>query len=155
MTFVVEESSLLDSRDLWYELNLLKKLQAEPHPNVVQLLGCLTKDIFQCEGREFSMFGLFHSKYQILWKIHFHTVSLVWKWTKSTINFNVSFILTIHPLIVASFCENSSLWLIQSKISLISLMKFFRLLRSQRPLPVSVSDCCWIDLHCMLMSICI
>lgn len=49
-----EESSLLDSRDLWYELNLLKKLQAVPHPNVVQLLGCLTKDIFQCEGREFK-----------------------------------------------------------------------------------------------------
>ena len=57
MTFVVEESSLLDSRDLWYELNLLKKLQAEPHPNVV--LGCLTKDIFQCEGREFSMLAYF------------------------------------------------------------------------------------------------
>ena len=77
MTFVVEESSLLDSRDLWYELNLLKKLQAVPHPNVVQLLGCLTKDIFQCEGREFSMFGLFHSKYQILWKVKSRSVSLV------------------------------------------------------------------------------
>lgn len=77
MTFVVEESSLLDSRDLWYELNLLKKLQAVPHPNVVQLLGCLTKDIFQCEGREFSMFGLFHSKNQILWKVKGRSVSLV------------------------------------------------------------------------------
>ena len=77
MTFVVEESSLLDSRDLWYELNLLKKLQAVPHPNVAQLLGCLTKDIFQCEGREFSMFGLFHSKYQILWKVKSKSVSLV------------------------------------------------------------------------------
>ena len=77
MTFVVEESSLLDSRDLWYELNLLKKLQAVPHPNVVQLLGCLTKDIFQCEGREFSMFGSFHSKYQILWKVKSRSVSLV------------------------------------------------------------------------------
>ena len=65
-TFVVEKSSPSDLQDLWYELNLLKKLQAEAHPNVVQLLGCLTKDIFRCEGREFSMFDLFHSKHQIL-----------------------------------------------------------------------------------------
>ena len=77
MTFVVEKSSPSDLQDLWYELNLLKTLQAEPHPNVVQLLGCLTKDIFQYEGREFSMFGLFHSKYQILWKVKSGSVSLV------------------------------------------------------------------------------
>ena len=68
-TFVVEKSSPSDLQDLWYELNLLKKLQAEAHPNIVQLLGCLTKDIFRCEGREFSMFDLFHSKHQILWKV--------------------------------------------------------------------------------------
>lgn len=61
MTFVVEKSSQSDSQDLWYELDLLKELQAEPHPNVIQLLGCLTKDPFQCEGHKFGMFGLFHS----------------------------------------------------------------------------------------------
>ena len=66
ITFVVEKSSPSDLQDLWHELKLLKRLQAEPHPNVIRLLGCLTKDIFRCKGREFSMFVLFPSKYQIL-----------------------------------------------------------------------------------------
>ncbi|XP_078371020.1 uncharacterized protein LOC144654684 isoform X2 [Oculina patagonica] len=47
-----ENSSKSDLRDLLSELNLLKKLK--PHPNVIQLLGCLTKDVIRCKGgREF------------------------------------------------------------------------------------------------------
>ncbi|KAJ7372068.1 hypothetical protein OS493_020492 [Desmophyllum pertusum] len=39
----------LDRRDLLSELDLLKKLK--PHPNVIKLLGCLTKDVVRCKGR--------------------------------------------------------------------------------------------------------
>jgi len=47
-----EHSSSSDLKDLLSELNLLKKLK--PHPNVIQLLGCLTKDVIRCKGgREF------------------------------------------------------------------------------------------------------
>ena len=35
------------------ELDLLKKLK--PHPNVIRLLGCVTKDVVRCrEKMEFS-----------------------------------------------------------------------------------------------------
>ncbi|KAJ7372084.1 hypothetical protein OS493_020508 [Desmophyllum pertusum] len=44
-----ENSSKSDVRDLLSELDLLKKLK--PHPNVIQLLGCLTKDVVRCKGR--------------------------------------------------------------------------------------------------------
>jgi len=48
-----ENSSLSDLRDLLSELDLLKKLK--PHPNVIQLKGCLTKDVIRCKGqRDFS-----------------------------------------------------------------------------------------------------
>ncbi|XP_078355950.1 proto-oncogene tyrosine-protein kinase receptor Ret-like isoform X1 [Oculina patagonica] len=47
-----EDSLYADLRDLLSELDLLKKLK--PHPNVIQLLGCLTKDVIRCKGgREF------------------------------------------------------------------------------------------------------
>ncbi|CAH3045752.1 unnamed protein product, partial [Pocillopora meandrina] len=47
-----ENSSKSDRMDLLSELDLLKKLK--PHPNVIQLLGCLTKDVVRCKGgREF------------------------------------------------------------------------------------------------------
>ena len=49
----VENSSKSDLRDLMSELDLLKKLK--PHPNVIRLLGCVTKDVVRCRGkREFS-----------------------------------------------------------------------------------------------------
>ena len=44
-----ENSSNSDLRDLLSELDLLKKLK--PHPNVIQLKGCLTKDVARCEGK--------------------------------------------------------------------------------------------------------
>nr|XP_058955524.1 uncharacterized protein LOC131782811 isoform X1 [Pocillopora verrucosa] len=44
-----ENFSKSDLTDLLSELDLLKKLK--PHPNVIQLLGCLTKDVIRCEGR--------------------------------------------------------------------------------------------------------
>jgi len=44
-----ENSSSSDLKDLLSELNLLKKLK--PHPNVIHLLGCLTKDVIRCKGR--------------------------------------------------------------------------------------------------------
>ena len=48
-----ENSSNSDLKDLLSELNLLKKLK--PHPNVIQLKGCLTKDVIRCkEKRDFS-----------------------------------------------------------------------------------------------------
>lgn len=48
-----ENSSNSDLKDLLSELELLKKLK--PHPNVIQLKGCLTKDVIRCEGkRDFS-----------------------------------------------------------------------------------------------------
>ncbi|XP_022804496.1 uncharacterized protein LOC111341760 isoform X2 [Stylophora pistillata] len=43
-----EHFSKSDLRDLLSELDLLKKLK--PHPNVIQLLGCLTKDGIRFEG---------------------------------------------------------------------------------------------------------
>ncbi|XP_078371013.1 uncharacterized protein LOC144654681 isoform X2 [Oculina patagonica] len=47
-----ENSSKSDLRDLLSELDLLKKLK--PHPNVIQLLGCLTKEVIRYKGgREF------------------------------------------------------------------------------------------------------
>ncbi|KAL9971573.1 hypothetical protein ACROYT_G017750 [Oculina patagonica] len=47
-----ENSSNSDLKDLLSELDVLKKLK--PHPNVIQLLGCLTKDVIRCKGgREF------------------------------------------------------------------------------------------------------
>jgi len=50
-----ENASNSDLRDLLSELDLLKKLK--PHPNVIQLLGCFTKDVIRCKGRkEFSEF---------------------------------------------------------------------------------------------------
>ena len=52
---VTENASNSDLRDLLSELDLLKKLK--PHPNVIQLLGCFTKDVIRCKGRkEFSEF---------------------------------------------------------------------------------------------------
>ena len=45
----VENSSHSDLRDLLSELDLLKKLK--PHPNVIQLKGCLTKDVIRCKGK--------------------------------------------------------------------------------------------------------
>ena len=59
VTFVVaENSSKSDRMDLLSELDLLKKLK--PHPNVIQLLGCLTKDVLRCKGgREFSELDYF------------------------------------------------------------------------------------------------
>ena len=61
MTFaVLENSSKSDRMDLLSELDLLKKLR--PHPNVIQLLGCLTKDVLRCKGRrEFSELDYFHT----------------------------------------------------------------------------------------------
>jgi len=54
-TSAAENSSNSDLRDLLSELDLLKKLK--PHPNVIQLLGCFTKDVIRCKGRhEFSKF---------------------------------------------------------------------------------------------------
>jgi len=54
-TSVTENSSKSDLRDLLSELDLLKKLK--PHPNVIQLLGCFTKDVIRYKGRkEFSEF---------------------------------------------------------------------------------------------------
>ena len=54
-TTVAENSSHSDLKDLFSELDLLKKLK--PHPNVIQLLGCFTKDVIRCKGRqEFSKF---------------------------------------------------------------------------------------------------
>ena len=51
--YFVENSSKSDLRDLMSELELLKKLK--PHPNVIRLLGCVTKDVVRCRGkREFS-----------------------------------------------------------------------------------------------------
>ena len=44
-----ENSSHSDLRDLLSELDLLKKLK--PHPNVIQLKGCLTKDAIRCKGK--------------------------------------------------------------------------------------------------------
>ena len=44
-----ENSSHSDLRDLLSELDLLKKLK--PHPNVIQLKGCLTKDVIRCKGK--------------------------------------------------------------------------------------------------------
>ena len=60
VTFVVaENSSKSDRMDLLSELDLLKKLK--PHPNVIQLLGCLTKDVLRCKGgREFSESDYFY-----------------------------------------------------------------------------------------------
>ena len=60
VTFVVaENSSKSDRMDLLSELDLLKKLK--PHPNVIQLLGCLTKDVLRCKGgREFSELDYFY-----------------------------------------------------------------------------------------------
>ena len=50
-----ENSSKSDLKDLLSELELLKKLK--PHPNVIRLLGCVTKDVIRCQGkREFSKF---------------------------------------------------------------------------------------------------
>ena len=62
MTFAVaENSSKSDRMDLLSELDLLKKLK--PHPNVIQLLGCLTKDVVRCKGgREFSELDYFYPK---------------------------------------------------------------------------------------------
>ena len=55
---VAENSSDSDLRDLLSELDLLKKLK--PHPNVIQLLGCFTKDVIRYRGgREFSKFSFF------------------------------------------------------------------------------------------------
>ena len=52
---IVETSSKSDLKDLLSELDLLKKLK--PHPNVIRLLGCVTKDVVQCrEKMEFSKF---------------------------------------------------------------------------------------------------
>ena len=60
VTFAVaENSSKSDRMDLLSELDLLKKLK--PHPNVIQLLGCLTKDVLRCKGgREFSESDYFY-----------------------------------------------------------------------------------------------
>ena len=56
---VAENSSRSDRMDLLSELDLLKKLK--PHPNVIQLLGCLTKDVLRCKGgREFSELDYFY-----------------------------------------------------------------------------------------------
>jgi len=44
-----ENASNSDLRDLLSELDLLKKLK--PHPNVIQLKGCLTKDVIRCNGK--------------------------------------------------------------------------------------------------------
>lgn len=44
-----ENSSKSDRMDLLSELDMLKRLK--PHPNVIQLLGCLTKDVVRREGR--------------------------------------------------------------------------------------------------------
>ncbi|CAH3028068.1 unnamed protein product [Porites evermanni] len=41
--------SPLDQTDLLSELDLLKKLK--PHPNVIRLLGCVTKDVVRCRGK--------------------------------------------------------------------------------------------------------
>ena len=62
ITFAVaENSSKSDRMDLLSELDLLKKLK--PHPNVIQLLGCLTKDVVRCKGgREFSELDYFYPK---------------------------------------------------------------------------------------------
>lgn len=54
---IVEKSSKSDLKDLLSELDLLKKLK--PHPNVIRLLGCVTKDVVRCrEKMEFSKFML-------------------------------------------------------------------------------------------------
>ena len=47
--YLAENASNSDLRDLLSELDLLKKLK--PHPNVIQLKGCLTKDVIRCKGR--------------------------------------------------------------------------------------------------------
>jgi len=47
-----ENSSKSDLKDLMSELDLLKRLK--PHPNVIRLLGCVTKDVIRRRGkREF------------------------------------------------------------------------------------------------------
>ena len=47
--FFPENSSNSDLRDLLSELDLLKKLK--PHPNVIQLKGCLTKGVVRSKGK--------------------------------------------------------------------------------------------------------
>ena len=46
---VIDNFSKSDLKDLLTELDLLKKLK--PHPNVIQLLGCVTKNEVRCKGR--------------------------------------------------------------------------------------------------------
>ena len=51
------------------ELDLLKRLK--PHPNVIRLLGCITKDVIRRRGkREFSKFACFvkSMKSMKMWK---------------------------------------------------------------------------------------
>ncbi|XP_068720122.1 uncharacterized protein [Montipora capricornis] len=45
-----DNSSKSDLRDLMSELDLLKRLK--PHPNVIQLLGCVTKDVVRHKGQK-------------------------------------------------------------------------------------------------------
>ena len=47
--FVIANYSPSDQKDLLSELDLLKKLK--PHPNVIRLLGCVTKDVVRCKGK--------------------------------------------------------------------------------------------------------
>ena len=47
--FVIANYSPSDQTDLLSELDLLKKLK--PHPNVIRLLGCVTKDVVRCKGK--------------------------------------------------------------------------------------------------------
>ena len=47
--FVIANYSPSDHKDLLSELDLLKKLK--PHPNVIRLLGCVTKDVVRRKGK--------------------------------------------------------------------------------------------------------
>lgn len=54
---VTDNFSKSDLKDLLSELELLKNLK--PHPNVIRLLGCVTKDVVRCkEKEEFRKFNI-------------------------------------------------------------------------------------------------